>query len=359
MTQLSVIKDKLAVGVKAAWQSPSNIALVKYWGKKDFQIPANPSLSITLDKAFTSTSVTAYLGEKASDPSIDFFFEGHHNQLFSDKIQRFINSLKPDFDYLKFAHFKIESSNSFPHSAGIASSASSMSALALCLLDIDMQLKNMETDNIDFYKKASAISRLGSGSACRSIYGGYTVWGKHHDFINSVDEFATPIDFEPAEIFNNINDSILIVSQEAKSVSSRAGHELMNGHPYAQARYNQAINNLSELKLALKDGNWDSFASITENEALSLHAMMLSSKPGYILMHANTLNIVELICEFRKQNKAKVCFTLDAGPNIHLLYPDGEKLKIEELLSQLVTFCHNGKIIRDRIGKGPINKFYN
>ena len=126
---------------KVAWRSPSNIALIKYWGKKEGQIPANASLSFTLSKSYTETKIAYSENENGNNVSIDFLFEGKKNELFEQKIVKFLNSINKYFSFLSKLHLKIESKNSFPHSAGIASSASSMSALALCLCSIGGKLE--------------------------------------------------------------------------------------------------------------------------------------------------------------------------------------------------------------------------
>ncbi len=356
MTLSSDFKDKLSEGVNTCWKSPANIALVKYWGKKGHQLPANPSLSFSLNEAYTITRIKAKLNHEASGPKVSFAFEGEKNTAFALKIEQFLIDLMPHLEYLPHVFLEIESGNNFPHSAGIASSASAMSALALSLLCIEQQLIEEPLNDIAFYRKASLIARLGSGSACRSVYGGYSMWGKHDDFKDSSDKYAIPIDFKPGDLFENIHDSIFIVDKNPKKVSSRVGHQLMDGHPFAKARYDQAMFNLSKMRNCLMENDWDTFASITETEALSLHAMMMSSSPGYILMHPNTLKIVEHLDEKRKQNHIKVCYTLDAGPNLHLLYPEEETEKVATIINELTQYCSDGKVIYDTIGKGPENK---
>ncbi len=347
-------KDIPATGLPACWKSPSNIALIKYWGKLDGQIPANASLSITLGNAYTVTRVSASLHDTpGSGPEVEFRFEGEVNLSFSSRINTFLKSITGHFQYLPDVKLSIESGNSFPHSAGIASSASGMSALALCLCAIEAQLQGKETGTPGFYEKASSIARIGSGSACRSVYGGITVWGKHSDVPGSSDEYAVPLHFDPHPLFWGLRDTILIVDPGEKKVSSSVGHGLMKGHPFAASRFAQAAKNLSELLVALKSGNWQVFASLVENEALSLHAMMLASDPWFILMHPNTLLIINKIEEFRKQTGAKVCFTLDAGPNIHLLYPEEEANRVATLIESLKLYCFNEKVIEDSVGEGP------
>lgn len=337
----------------SCWKSPSNIALIKYWGKSGNQIPANASLSITLSEAYTLTRIKYNPVKAGSGPEVVFRFEGVINEVFSARIESFLKSLVPHLSFLKNAGLEIESGNNFPHSAGIASSASAMSALALCLCSVEAEVTGQASGREDFLKKASFISRIGSGSACRSVYGGISVWGKHRAVEGSDDEYAVPLPFELNPDFSEIHDTILIVDPSQKKVSSSVGHSLMKGHAYADARYKQAESNMTALLLALKQGDWDTFTLITENEALSLHAMMMTSRPGYLLMHPNSLNIIEKVIEYRKQSGSAICFTLDAGPNIHLLYPARETEKVRPLIDELKVYCYNGTAIDDKMGRGP------
>ncbi len=349
-----VAANVLENGILACWKSPSNIALVKYWGKKGNQIPSNASLSITLSEAYTLTRIKASIPASGKGLGVIFRFEGELNEAFGIRIESFIKSVMPHFSFPKDIVFEIESGNSFPHSAGIASSASAMSALALCLCSIEYKITREPEGSSAFLQKASFISRIGSGSACRSVYGGLAAWGKHHAIVGSDDEFAVPLPFEVHPLFSEIRDTILIVDPGQKKVSSSIGHNLMKGHAYADARFSQAASNLTALLLALRQGDWETFAMVTENEALSLHAMMMTSRPGYLLMHPNSLKIIDKVIEFRKQTGSSVCFTLDAGPNIHLLYPDKETKEIRPLIEDLRVHCYEGTAIEDKIGSGPV-----
>ena len=145
--------------------------------------------------------------------------------------------------FLKDYKFKIETSNSFPHSSGIASSASGMSALALCLVDLERALSGAEGSAVDF-KKASFIARLGSGSACRSIEGDLIVWGDHIQIPGSSNLIGVKYPFEVHENFKNYQDTILLVDKGEKQVSSTVGHDLMHEHPFALERFKQANENL-------------------------------------------------------------------------------------------------------------------
>lgn len=337
---------------KVAWRSPSNIALVKYWGKRGVQIPQNPSLSFTLQNSFSEMEVSF---ESAKGFELEFYFEGKANEKFKNKIGQFLQSIEQDYPFLKNIFLQIHSKNSFPHSAGIASSASSMSALALCISSIAEEISGEKLASQDFLQQASFLARLASGSACRSVYGGAVAWGSTPALPDSSDEYAVELPFELHPIFQDYRDTILIVSASEKSVSSRAGHALMNHHPFAEVRYQQANTNMVKLVEVLKSGDIEHFINIVENEALTLHGLMMNSEPSFILMQPNTLKIIALIRDFRKQTAIPVCFTLDAGPNIHLLYPQKWEDAVKKWIDdELVAFCENGYYIHDCIGEGAM-----
>ena len=337
---------------KVGWQSPSNIALVKYWGKRGKQLPQNPSISFTLSECRSET----FIGfEKADRFGFQFFFEGKENPAFGAKIEKFLLENQVFFPFINQLRLKVESHNTFPHSSGIASSASSMSAFLMCLMEIESLLVGPSTGSgtLDLCK-ASYFSRLASGSAARSVFSEMALWGATDCYKSSSDEFAVSLENDIHLVFKTFRDSILIVSGETKSVSSRAGHGLMEGNPYATARYAQANENIKNLLTALKSGDLDTFINITESEALQLHALMMCSNPSFILMKPNTLRIIETIRNFRNETQIPLCFTLDAGPNVHLLYPDSEAKKVENFIkSELITYCNQGRWIADHVGDGP------
>ena len=335
---------------KVGWQSPSNIALVKYWGKRGKQLPQNPSISFTLSECRTETFIQY---KKADSFDFKFFFEGQENTAFGAKIEKFLHDNETFFPFINQLHLMVESRNTFPHSSGIASSASSMSAFVMCLLEVESLLGGPSTGS-GALTKASYFSRLASGSASRSVYPKMALWGTTEAYEGSSDEYAVPLENDIHPVFKTYRDSILIVSGETKSVSSRAGHGLMEGNPYAPARYAQANENIKNLLTALKSGDLETFMTITESEALQLHALMMCSNPSFILMKPNTLRIIEEVRRFRNETHIPLCFTLDAGPNVHLLYPDSEADKVENFIKEnLSSYCNDGRWIADHVGDGP------
>lgn len=335
------------------WQSPSNIALIKYWGKKDGQVPLNASLSFTLKNAHTITEI-GYAFTDNNSNKIDFTFEGKPNEKFADRIKSYISSITQYLPFLDQLQLTINSTNSFPHSSGIASSASSMSALALCLCDMENTLFDTLSDEREFFQKASFLARLGSGSASRSVYGGFVTWGESHQLKDSSDEVARKLKIDSENKFINLKDAILITSKTKKKISSSEGHDLMNDHPYREARLNQVNHNFKDLLNAIISENESDFIHIVEHEALSLHALMMSSDPGFTLMNENSWNIIHQIRKFRETSGVMVTFTLDAGPNVHIIYKQSDAKIVESFIYKgLIQYCENGYWISDEIGVGP------
>lgn len=334
------------------WQAPSNIALVKYWGKHGEQLPSNPSISMTLKN---SKTITGLEWKKSDTPSSDirfrYFFEGQENQNFSNKVALFLNRLSQEIEGLNQFEFTIHSKNTFPHSAGIASSASSMAALVCCIDDFasinKLRYKNSSLAQMQTEQRRGFLARLGSGSACRSVYGGYVSWGSE----------SLEIPFQHLDIheeFMNWRDSILIIDSNKKSVSSRMGHALMNQHPYAKTRFEQAKHHHQEIIESLKLGDTKRVCAITKKESWELHALMMLASPPFCLIRPNSLYALEKIENAGESWSFPWTYTLDAGPNIHLLYPSYAHDQVQDFIQrQLADFLEEGKWIEDEVGEGP------
>ncbi len=349
-----LIKSDLKFVEKASytWQTPSNIALVKYWGKSDPQIPKNASISFTLNNCHTITTIDFEKKTNSNKVDFDLFFEGKQKDEFKPKIADFFKRIEKYCPYIFEYKMTINSENSFPHSSGIASSASGLSAIAMCLMSLEKELiVDLSSEYIT--KKASFLARLGSGSASRSIEGPLVVWGKHPEIKGSSDLFGVQFPYKVNPVFENYQDAILLVDKGEKQVSSTIGHQLMYNHPYAENRFKQANENLAEISKILQEGNIKKFINLLESEALTLHGMMLTSNPYFILMKPNTLEIINKIWKYRKDNNSNICFTLDAGANVHILYPEEEKEKVNLFIDkELSMHCQKKQYICDSVGFG-------
>ncbi|MDB2658261.1 diphosphomevalonate decarboxylase [Flavobacteriaceae bacterium] len=346
--------------VSFTWKTPSNIALVKYWGKTDPQIPKNASISFTLSNSHTITRIDftpkSVSNSEQGEINFELFFEGKKKEDFKPKIAKFFDRIQEYCPYVIAYDMVISSENSFPHSSGIASSASGMSAIAMCLMSLEQTLSSVVLSDDFINKKASFLARLGSGSASRSIEGPLVVWGNHPVIEGSSDLFGVPFPYKVHEVFNNYQDAILLVDKGEKQVSSTVGHDLMHNHPFATQRFQQANENLATITDILQQGELDLFINLVESEALSLHAMMLTSSPYFVLMKPNTLEIINAIWRYRDKTGSKVCFTLDAGANVHVLYPANETETIAQFIdNELSKFCQKNHYICDIVGLGAVN----
>ena len=336
-------KEFLTKDIEVFASCPSNIALIKYWGKYEGQIPANPSISFTLSNCKTETKMIFRSGEKFS---VKTFLAGKEETKFSEKIEKYFRNIEKYLPWILEGSFAIETENTFPHSSGIASSASGFGAIAKCLMEMDKAFSGKDFFDV---KKASFLARLGSGSACRSVYDGLVVWGEVNEVEGSSDLYAVKYpDEEIHPIFRDFNDYVLLIHEGQKSVSSTVGHGLMNTNPYAERRFQEARENFVPMKEILKSGDLQAFMKLVEHEALTLHAMMMMSDPAFILMQTGTLQVINRVWEFRKETNLPLFFTLDAGANVHLLFPSEKKAEITNFIeTELLQYTQNGGIVRD------------
>lgn len=330
----------------AAEVCPSNIALIKYWGKYENQIPANPSISYTLSQCRTITEMEFAEGENFS---VKLFLSGKEEPKFAEKTAKYLAGIEKYLPWVLRGSFVIKTENTFPHSSGIASSASGFGALAKCLMALDKEISGEKSPE-ETLQKASLLARLGSGSACRSLYNGLVVWGATPVVSGSADEYAVqyPVS-EIHPVFRDFNDWVMLIHEGQKSVSSTVGHGLMNGNPYAQVRFAEAAKNFFTLQEILKNGDMDGFIKLVEHEALTLHAMMMVSDPAFILMQTGTLETIHKVWDFRRETGLPLFFTLDAGANVHLLFPnDGQQERIKAFVeTELLAYTQSGGVVKD------------
>ena len=325
---------------------PSNIALIKYWGKYENQIPANPSISYTLNNCKTNTSMEFVADEKFS---VQTFLSGNEEKKFAEKIEKYFRNIEEFLPWILKGKYVIKTENTFPHSSGIASSASGFGAVAKCLMELEQQFSGLQDSDFKL-RKASFLARLGSGSACRSLYDGLVVWGATKEVEDSSDLYALQYPNDQIhEIFKHFNDWVLLIHEGEKSVSSTVGHSLMNTNPYAERRFQEAHENFAVLKEILKTGDMQNFIKLVEHEALTLHAMMMMSEPAFILMKTGTLEVINKIWDYRKETGLPLFFTLDAGANVHLLFPANSKEAIikEFIVKELLQFTQNNGVVKD------------
>jgi diphosphomevalonate decarboxylase len=188
------------------------------------------------------------------------------------------------------------------------------------------------------------------------VYGGLVVWGETPSVDRSSQDFGVPYADAVHEVFRTYRDTVALVDVGQKAVSSTAGHQLMEAHPFREQRFAQAHGHLAALKPILAAGDLDAFMELVELEALTLHGLMMSSQPSYILMRPNTLHIIEAIRAYRRESGVPISFTLDAGANVHILYPAAfEQTARSFVEDQVKPWCKDGRTIADRVGQGPVS----
>ncbi|REC74651.1 diphosphomevalonate decarboxylase [Chryseobacterium elymi] len=346
-TQEFLGKQNFTVHTQTVSEScPSNIALIKYWGKYDSQIPANPSISYTLNHCKTNTSMEFLADEPFS---VQTFLAGNEEVKFAEKIEKYFKNVERYLPWILKGKYIIRTENTFPHSSGIASSASGFGAIAKCLMKLDVEFSGNQSEE-ESLRKASFLARLGSGSACRSLYNGLVVWGTSDEIEGSSDLFAVKYpDAEIHDIFKKFNDWVLLIHEGQKSVSSTVGHGLMNTNPYAERRFQEARENFVPMKEILKSGDMERFIKLVEHEALTLHAMMMMSDPAFILMKTGTMEVINKVWDFRRETGLPLFFTLDAGANVHLLFPNnGAEDKIKTFIeTELLQHTQKNGLVKD------------
>lgn len=303
--------------MKAKARAPSNIAFIKYWGKKNekLRIPENSSISMNLSNAFTETSVEFNHKLKRDLVSID----GRHiNGLEKERITAHLDRIRKLAKVNFYA--KVTSKNNFPKGAGIASSASGFAALTLAAAKaLGLNLSEREL---------SILARLGSGSACRSIPDGFVEWVAGNKNTNS---YAMTL-YKPK--YWDICDVVAVVGKKAKKVGSAEGHAKASTSPFYKTRVLGMDKKIKEIKLALKNKDFERFGSILEAEAINMHTVMMTSKPPIFYWMPKTLEIMQAVIEGRDRG-INAYFTIDAGPNVHIICRSRTVAAVEKELSKI------------------------
>ncbi|MBI2845331.1 MAG: diphosphomevalonate decarboxylase [Chloroflexi bacterium] len=302
---------------KASARAGSNIAFLKYWGNRDdsLNLPNNSSLSLTLDALQTVTSVEFSPNLPADEVIIDGQEASPAAYSRVTAHLDFLRSLaKTDF----FA--RVGSRNNFPLGVGLAASASGFAALTVAAT----KALGLEIEK----RRLTRLARRGSGSAARSILGGYVEW-----LAGSGDEDSYAREIFPKEHWELL-DIIAIVSTSAKEISSQDGHRLAATSPFYPMRLQSLPQNLSKMKEAIERQDLETLGPLIENEALSMHSIMMTSKPPLLYWQPATLAVLREIPEWRKGG-IEGYFTLDAGPNVHVLTLPQQANEIRSRLEKL------------------------
>ena len=312
----------------------SNIALIKYWGKRDalLNLPAVGSISITLEELITRTTVT-FDDELNGD---EFYFAGKRATGKKEKrVGNFLDIIRKSENYSGFA--SITSENNFPTGAGLASSASAFAALTLAATSaLDLNLSSTEL---------SIFARQGSGSAARSIFGGFTEMNKG-DLPDGSDAFAHQLNNEQ---FWDLRVVIAVTTEEEKQHGSTDGMtQSAKTSAYYQSWIDSSPSDIKDMRSAIEMKDFQKMGELTENSCLKMHAVMLSTKPGLIYWNNATIDVMHLTEQLRREG-IPVYFTIDAGPQVKLITVPEYYNKI---LDALKTLPDIKNIIISRLGPG-------
>jgi diphosphomevalonate decarboxylase len=285
----------------ATAQSHPNIAFIKYWGDKDssLHIPSNGSISMNLEGLFTRTRVS--FDEGLIDDQLVLNNRMSRGSALS-RVSAMLDRIRQMAGLNLCA--RVISENNFPIGTGIASSASAFAALALAA----SQAAGLELDESEL----SRLARTGSGSACRSVPGGFVEWQAGND-----DEDSFAFSIAPRDYWDLV-DCVAIISKQHKPTGSREGHQSAESSPLQKPRVADAPRRLDICRRAILERDFESFARIVELDCIMMHAVMMTSLPGLFYWEPTTLAVIKAVSEWRNKG-LPVCFTIDAGPNVHVL----------------------------------------
>jgi len=283
--------------------SHPNIAFIKYWGNRDenLRLPANGSISMNLGELQTTTSVQF----TAENPKDSLFFNGAEASLqATQRVSHFLDLVRKMARIETLA--RVETKNNFPSGAGIASSSSAFAALALAA----SSAAGLTLDE----RELSRLARRGSGSASRSVPGGFVEWRA-----TDKDEDSYSFSIAAADHWDLV-DCIAIVSEETKSVGSTEGHKLASTSPLQAARVQDAQRRLDLCRDAIQNRDFEAFTQIVELDCHLMHSVMMTSQPALHYWLPASLAVMQAVRNWR-EGGLSVCYTLDAGPNVHVLCP--------------------------------------
>lgn len=322
--------------MKATIRAGSNIAFIKYWGVDDatLNLPQNNSISMTLADAYTTTTVEWVApGQLTRD---ELTLDGV--RLDERKAARLVRHL----DRVRALaavdlRARVVSQNNFPMASGIASSASGFAALTVAAC----QALNLPLEAT----RLSALARRGSGSASRSLFGGFVEWERGQDDATSVAR-----QLHPAEHWL-LYDVVAVVSGAEKAVSSEEGHRLATSSPLNRGRVASLPQALAAVRTAIAARDLSRLGPVIELDALAMHAVMMTSTPGLFYWQPGTLEIIQAVRQWRAQDGLQAYFTIDAGPNLHVIC---EAESVAAVKDRLGTLSSVQQVIVSRPGPAPL-----
>lgn len=302
--------------MKATAVAPSNIAFIKYWGRKDemLRLPENASISMNLSNLLTTTTVEFNKSFKEDEIIIN----GQEEENEGNRIKKHLDKIRALAKINLKA--KVVSKNNFPTGTGLSSSASGFAALTVAACAA-AGLKLFE-------KELSILARLGSGSACRSIPDGFVEW-----LDGDTSDTSYGVSLYPHNYWD-IVDIVAVVSKNKKEISTTEGHRLAGSSPFFPLRLAKIKGKLNLVKKYIKEKNFPAFGELVEAEALELHAIMLTSSPSLIYWLPGTLKVMHAVKRWRHEG-LQVYFTVNTGQDIHLICQKKDVDKVVEKIKEV------------------------
>lgn len=295
--------------------SPSNIALIKYMGKTDSanNVPTNSSLSWSIDhlKTFIEIEQTDENSDSWQPLESEFSIN-----LSAKSVERFLNFwsyLKDEFKIK--GNYLVKSANNFPYGCGLASSASSFSALTKAAYELSLQQGGKTLEPSELGK----ISAKGSGSSCRSLESGWVKWQN-----GTIEKQELP--------YANLIHKVVVVEEDEKKVSSSAAHKLVAGSSLFPGRPERAEKRLQDLTSALKNKDWSGAYQICWAEFWDMHALFETSVPSFGYMNGKTMECLNIIRSVWDESSDGPIVTMDAGPNVHFLFREDQQEFCEKIM---------------------------
>ena len=319
---------------KSTVKASSDIALVKYWGKKDevLRLPENGSISMILSGLDTITTVE--FDEKFAKDEV--IIQGESEEGEAGRVIKHLDRIRGLSGKNIFA--KVVSQNTFPKGTGLSSSGSGFAALTIAATKaIGLELNE---------KELSILARQGSGTACRCVCGGVVEWKDGETSEESYSETIYPSDYI------DIRDVVVVVDEGKKLVSSTAGHATANTSPFYMVRLENIKNKIEKVRMAIKEKDFDKLGELVESEALEFHSILLTSQPSMIAWYPGTVEVMLAVQAMRREG-VKAYFTINTGFNVHVLTTPEFESEVNKRLGQLSLVI---KTIIAKIGDKPIEQ---
>lgn len=316
---------------KITVKASSDIALIKYWGKKDeiLRLPENGSISMILSGLDTVTTVE--FGEKFTQDEVTIQGESEEGE--AGRVVKHLDRIRKLAGKQVFA--KVVSQNTFPKGTGLSSSGSGFAALTIAATKaIGLELTE---------KEMSILARQGSGTACRCVCGGIVEWKDDETSDTSYSRTIYPVDYF------DVRDVVAVVDEGKKLISSTTGHATAGTSPFYKVRLENIKEKIKKVKMAIKEKDFDKLGDLVESEALEFHSILLTSQPALIAWYPGSIEVMLAVQEMRRE-EIKAYFTINTGFNVHVLTTPEFEAQVRERLDKLSLVI---KTITAKIGDKP------